>query len=155
MPTKEESIQSERDAALVQNAIAAVFKELGPVLQSIALTPEKLREANKPYEDPADIARELRLRKQQDAQQEEGRKRKALKQSRCTHAYKTGLGAINLTHNFPDNMPRGTCMLCELFIEPAHWQIGPPTSEYPDGKAYIVPEHPLYYKVRNLENEGK
>ena len=48
--------------ALVSAAVKEAITAMAPMFQSIALTPEKIREANKPYIDPAAIAREARER---------------------------------------------------------------------------------------------
>src|SRR6267142_204511 len=47
-------------SAAVKEAVEGVFRNLGPLLEKLAITPEKLREANKPYVDPAKIARQAR-----------------------------------------------------------------------------------------------
>ena len=146
---------SARESRLVQDAIKGVFEQLAPVLQSIALTPEKIREANKPYVDPAAIARELREREKTRKDTEEGRARTRAQQENCPHLDKNGKWAINLQHNFPDHKPRGMCPLCFIYIEPAHWDLHPPTPEFPDGEPYVIPEHRLYHIVRTLESFGK
>ena len=46
--------------AAVREAVASVMVGLLPALKEMAITPEKLREANKPYVDPAKVLREQR-----------------------------------------------------------------------------------------------
>jgi hypothetical protein len=139
---------------LIRETVKELFKELGPVLQSIALTPEKLREAQKPYEDPAELARELREQQNWRRQENEKDKIKLERQSHCPHKDKNGKWAISLVHNYHDHMPRGICPLCEAFIHPAYWDYRPVAQ--PDGsikdEGYIVKEHPLYHVVRTLES---
>lgn len=140
--------------ASIQAAVSGVFTQIAPVLQSIALTPEKLQAAMKPYEDPAKVARELRERQQMKEQDAEARRNTALRQKNCPHQDKNGNWAIDLVHNFPDHQPRGVCPLCHVWIHPQEWRIEAPDAANPKGHAKIVPEHPLYQVVRLLEAQG-
>lgn len=142
--------------AEVKEIIKEVFSGFAPVLEKIALTPEKLREANKPYEDPAAIARELRERQQLREQENERLRNDKARQEACPHKDKNEKWAINLQHNYPDHQPRGLCPLCGICIEPAHWVI--PGAGFDGGnglgKPYIVPEDKLYHIVRYLESQA-
>jgi hypothetical protein len=129
--------------------LVTALREMVPAL---ALTPEKIREALKPYEDPAIIAREKRSREQNRKQFLEDMKAKAERQSRCPHKDKNMRWAINLVHNFPDAKPRGICPLCEAFLQPAHYDFKAPTDEHPDGERFIIPAHPQYHIVLELES---
>ena len=134
-----------------REAVTAVFASLKPVLQDMALTPEKLREANRPYEDPKKAARELResLKSKQDEAQIQ--KDVAARRARCTHSYVNGVSAVNCVHNFFDNQPRGVCMICMDWITPREWRIGPPDAENPRGKPFLAPAHPAYLTVLQID----
>jgi len=138
-------------AAAVQEAVKGVFAGLQPMIEAISLTPEKLRDAQKPYVDPAHIARELRERANMKEQDLEARRNVELRQKNCTHQDKNGRWAISPVHNFPDHNARGICPLCHLWITPKQWVIDSPTLECPKGYAHIVPEHALYFVVRQIE----
>lgn len=140
-------------SAAVQSALETAFKSLGPVLQSLALTPEKILELKKPYQDPKDIARQLRESMKSKKDEEEARKALALRREMCPHLDQNGRASIDLVHNFPDHQPRGVCVLCQDWIHPKEWRIGPPTEEYPNGKAYIVPAHKDYKIVMQMESQ--
>ena len=129
--------------------LVAALREMVPAL---ALTPEKLREALKPYEDPAMVAREKRSRDQNRRQFIEDMKATAARQASCSHKDKNQRWAITLTHNFPDRMPRGLCPLCHLYIQPKHWEFRAPTDQFPDGEPYIIDQHPMYHVVLELES---
>jgi hypothetical protein len=141
---------------LVGDAVREMFKELAPVLQSIALTPEKLREAQKPYEDPAKLARQLHEKQQWQKQEMERSEAEKARQAACTHKDKNQKWAIRLQHNYPDFHPRGMCNNCGIFIHPAYWDYRPITN--PDGtitdKAILTKQHPLYHIVQEIESFG-
>lgn len=157
---EQQVVANANTAAAVQQAMAAIFANLGPVLERISLTPEKLRESMKPYVDPASIARELRERQQMREQDALNRKMLVERQANCSHKDKNEKWAIQLTHNFPDHAARGTCPLCMIWIHPAEWRIGTQETHPYDpvantgrrDHAYIEPEHPLYKIVRQLES---
>lgn len=139
----------------VEKAVASIFAALAPTLKDMALTPEKIVALNTPYKDPLKTAREAResLKSKQDEAliAEQNKRRK----ENCLHAHKNGIEAINIVHNFHDRQPRGTCVLCGDWIHPNEWRIGPPTPEYPSGKAYMVPAHKDYARVMRIEmNQG-
>jgi hypothetical protein len=137
---------------LVNAAIKGIFAQLGPVLESIALTPEKLAQAEELRRKPdaAVIARELRERKLMHVEQEENRARLLQTQAACPHRYPTGQLAIGIIRNYPDRQARGTCMLCQTFFTPKEWRIGAPDAENPRGKAFIADAHPQYDLVRQV-----
>ena len=138
---------------IIKSTVESIFTQLAPTLKSMQVTPEVMaaavREATKPYEDPARIARELRERKQSHEQWIVDQKNLLYQQSSCPHTHRgDGKNAIQLQHNYPDNMVRGICPLCGIYIEPAHWEYNA------QGKPEIVKEHLLYYRVRQLEPIG-
>jgi hypothetical protein len=138
-------------AAAVKEAMAAALGMLAPIIEKIAITPEKLREANRPYEDPKKILREARESAKSKLDEQEIAKATAARQAACTHMYTNGTSSVNLCHNMPDRQPRGVCVTCGAWIHPREWRIGAPTEEYPRGKAYIVDAHRDYRIVQNLE----
>lgn len=149
---------------LIAQTVKEVLQGLMPAFQAMALTPDKIREANKPYEDPIAIARELRERENNRKQFHEDLARTKARQDACSHKDDNEKWAICLQHNFPDHMPRGICPLCQAYIEPAHWvdaaneeqaqiqatKLGTKVS----GHCYIVPEHQLYHIVRWIESKS-
>ena len=143
--------------AAVKSAISGVFESLGPVLEKIALTPEKLRESMKPYVDPATIAREIRERQHMKEQDAENRLKIEARQKNCSHKDGNEKWSLSLVHNFPDRNPRGVCPICNIFIHPAEWRIaapGDPRYHARKDHCYIEPEHPLYGIVRGLESRS-
>ena len=140
---------------LISEAIKGVFAQLGPVFESIALTPEKIAQAEKIRRAPTDeqiaaLAREQRERKLTQQEAEENRKNLLHNQANCPHKYPTGQWAVGVIRNYPDRQPRFICMLCSCLFHPAHWEIGPPDAENPRGKAYIAEAHPQYKLVREV-----
>lgn len=133
-----------------------IFAHLAPILQDMALTPEKLQAALKPYVDPAVVARELREREINRQQFLENQKITKEMQDNCPHKDKNERWSVNVTHNFPDRQPRGECPLCFLLIHPAQWVIPGPGFDGGNGKGvpYIEKEHPLYHVVRFLESRA-
>jgi hypothetical protein len=139
-------------AKAVQEAVAAVMQGLLPVFKDMALTPEKLREANRPYEDPAKLARDLResLKSKQD--EAEIARITAARRAACPHLDKNGRSSINLVHNQPDHQPRGICVTCHDWIHPREWRIGAADDQNPRGRAYLVEPHKDYRTVLQLES---
>lgn len=141
-------------AAAVKEAVSGVFAQLGPLLQSMAITPEKLREANKPYKDPAVIARELREMMIWKEDEAEARRLLEERQNMCQHIDDNNRSTIRLDHNFPDRQPRGFCMHCHAYIHPREWRIGAPDAKHPRGVPYLVEAHKNYPTVMLLESHG-
>jgi len=137
---------------LIDESVKGVFAQLGPVLQSIALTPEKLAEAEalRRAPDPKLVARELRERKLMQQEQEENRQNLLRNQANCPHKYPTGQWAVNPVRNYPDRQERFICSLCQTFFQPKRWEIGPPDADNPRGRAYIAEAHPQYHLVREV-----
>jgi hypothetical protein len=137
---------------LINEAIKGVFAQLGPLLESVALTPEKLAQAEalRRAPDPALVARELRERKLMQQEQEENHQNLLRNQASCPHRYPTGQWAVNPVRNYPDRRERFICSLCQSFFQPKRWEIGPPDAENPRGRAFIADEHPQYKLVREV-----
>jgi hypothetical protein len=141
--------------ASIGAAVREIFREVAPLLQSIALTPEKLAAAEELRRAPTDEqkaakAREKREKEMTRIDAEENRKNTARLQARCPHAYPLGGSSINLVRNMPDNQPRGICALCQAWITPREWRIAAPDAENPRGRPYIADAHPLYHKVLEI-----
>lgn len=137
-------------SAAVKEAVAGVFANLGPLLEKMAITPEKLREANKPYVDPAKIARQAREMALWRADMEEQRKKQQEYQDNCLHQDDNLRSSIRLIQNYPDRQPRGICVKCHAMIEPKHWVIGPPDANNPRGRAYLEDAHKNYLTVLQI-----
>jgi hypothetical protein len=136
--------------AAVKEAVAATFASLAPALKDMAMTPEKLREINKPYEDPAKAARNARetLLWRQDI--EDQRKNTQAQQDNCLHQDARGQSTLRIIRNFPDRQPRGICMHCHALIHPKEWRIGAPNKDNPRGVAYLVEPHKNYQTVMQI-----
>jgi len=134
---------------LVTNAVKEIFAQMAPLLQSIALTPEKLAEAEKlrrapTAEELAKKAREKREKKLMMEEAAENRANQERHQAACTHRDENERWAVQVVHNFPDRQPRFLCPKCQSFFEPRRWVVGAPDAENPRGRAYIADEHPQY-----------
>jgi len=148
-----QSYSAEDVQLLVSQGIAAALKD---ILPAIALTPEKLREAQKPWEDPMVTARKNHEQEQWRRQEQEKEANKRSLQEHCAHKDANEKWNISLQHNYHDHLPRGICKICGLFIHPAYWDYRPVVQA--DGsvkdKAFIVKEHPLYHIVQLLESRS-
>jgi F0F1-type ATP synthase epsilon subunit len=139
----------------VSEAVKAVFAGLVPVLQDMALTPEKIQALKAPPIDPAAIAkakREERENLKSKADEEAARRAERARKDACPHIDKNGRPAICLAHNQPDHQPRGICVVCGDWITPREWRIGPPDEQHPNGKPYLVEPHKDYRIVMQLES---
>jgi len=137
-------------AAAVKEAIAGMAAFFAPMMQSMAITPEKLREANKPYVDPKKKEREDREQGLWRQDIEDNRRLTQNMQDNCIHEDDNQRTAIRLDRNFPDRQARGICMKCLAIIHPKEWRIGAPDKDNPRGVAYMVEPHKDYGKVRML-----
>jgi hypothetical protein len=143
--------------AIVAEAVKSVFAQLGPLLESMALTPSKIAEAEKMRraKSPEEIARDLRERQLMQADLAEAEATKKASQNACPHAYPTGQQSYHVVRNFPDRQPRFSCPLCSIWITPREWRIGAPDADNPRGRAFIAEEHPLYKEAsRILASKG-
>ena len=143
--------------ALITSAVRAVFESLAPMLASMALTPEKMAEAEKLRRapDPVAVARSIREKQLMMADLRAAEEQKIASQSACSHQHANGSWAWHTTHNFVDRQPRFSCPHCALWCHPREWRIGAPTETEPRGHAYIQPEHPLYAQAfKAMANKG-
>lgn len=141
---------NEITSAAVNEAVKGVFSALGPLLEKMAITPEKLREANRPYEDPAKVARQVREMALWRADMDEQREKNQEYKDNCLHQDDNQRSSIRLIRNFPDRQPRGVCVKCHDLIHPKEWRIGPPDAKNPRGKAYLADAHKNYLTVLQL-----
>jgi hypothetical protein len=139
-------------SAAIKEAVSGVFASLGPILKDMALTPEKLRDATKPYVDPDVVARNKRETEKSKADEKELRAMDAARKAACPHLDKSGRTSINLVHNFPDRQPRGICVICQDLIHPQMWVVDAPDAENPKGRAHLVDAHKDYRQVQILES---
>ena len=141
-------------SAMMSSAIKEIFASIQPLLQSVALTDEKLQKIAHPGPSPETAAREKREKQLMMEEQAENRRNREAVQKSCPHRYPSGALAISCVHNYPDRQPRGVCQICMLVITPREWRIGPPTldGKNPRGVAYIAEPHPLYSLVLEKEN---
>jgi hypothetical protein len=136
--------------ALVRETITQLFASLAPTLKDMAITPEKLREASRPWVDPAVEERQKREMALWKADEEERLKNERRVKDACRHLDPRGQTSIRLVRNFPDRQARGLCMLCHDLIHPKEWRIGPPDKQNPRGKAYLVEPHKDYMTVVHI-----
>lgn len=139
-------------ASSVSEAVKSVFENMVPVFKDMAITPEKLREANRPYEDPAKTAREARESQKSKEDEAEIAKMTAQRRANCPHLDKNGRTSICLVHNQPDHQPRGVCVICGDWIYPKEWRIAASDEKNPRGRAYLVEPHKDYKMVLLLES---
>lgn len=132
---------------MITAAVREVFTQMAPVLESIALTPAKLREASKPYIDPAKVAREAREKAMMREDLELAARQKAEFQARCSHKDANGRWSVSTVHNYPDRQTRGVCVRCHRFFQPRHWEIGAPDAQNPRGKPVLVKEDSDYARM--------
>ena len=140
--------------AAIKEAVAGVFQSLGPILQSMALTPDKIRDATKPYVDPAVEARNKRETEKSKQDEKELRAMDAARKAACPHLDQNQRTSIRLVHNYPDRQPRGICPICHDLITPREWVIGPPDAENPKGRPYLQEAHKDYRLVQILEAQS-
>ena len=153
--------------AAVREAVASVMVGLLPALKEMAITPEKLREANKPYVDPAKVLREQRESLKSKADEAEQRRLDRSRRDACLHQDANGRDALCLIHNYPDHQPRAICPICQDVIHPKEWRIASSAEEaikltppglgpvdQPKGHAYIALAHRDYRRVMALESRS-
>src|SRR5258707_335244 len=124
-------------AANQQDIIAAVLAALGPILDRVALTPDKIEAIKKPYVDPVEAGRISRERKEMARDIARGLVELKLAQDHCPHGHGGPGGVsytdlISLEYNHPDGRVRGRCNMCQKFIQPAHYEIAS------DGNPFVI-----------------
>lgn len=139
----------------ISTTVREIMAAWAPILEKVALTPEKLAEAEalRRAPDPSVRAREQREKKLMMEDEAESKRNRDALQKSCPHKYPSGASAINNVHNYPDRRPRGVCAICQIFLEPKRWIILAPDAENPRGKPVIAPAHELYHLV--LEKEAQ
>lgn len=139
--------------AMITQAVREVFASMAPVLQSIALTPEKLAEAQRLGRQPdaAVLAREARERQNMREDLANAERDKLAKQAACSHQDANSKWSISLVHNYPDRQTRGVCHHCLKVFEPRRWTIGAPDEKNPRGCPKLVDADPQYHIIRQIE----
>jgi hypothetical protein len=140
--------------ATIREAVSGVFANMAPLLEKLAMTPEKIRAANTPYVDPDVVARNKRETEKSKQDEKELRGMDAARKAACPHIDQNQRSSIRLVHNFPDRQPRGICPICHDLITPREWRIGPPDAENPKGLAVLYPAHKDYRTVELLEAQS-
>ncbi len=138
-------------SAAIKEAVSGVFANMAPLLEKLAMTPEKIRAANTPYIDPAVVARNKRETEKSKQDEKELREAEAARKAACPHLDQNSRPSVRLIHNWPDRQPRGICVICHDIIFPRHWEILAPDAENPKGKAVLVDAHKNYATVLQLE----
>ena len=139
-------------SAAVSEGVKAALAGIAPILQGMQLTPEKINDLKKPYQDPVAVARELRETQNSKAQEQEIRKQTLERQKNCKHMDKNGRTSLCLIHNYPDHQARGVCPLCHDIIHPREWVIDAPDPQTGESKAHIREPHRDYQQVLQLES---
>ena len=149
-----QAVTSRMISDAVRETVTAIFASMGPLMKDLALTPEKLRDAEELRRMPsaAQQAREQREKAIMLEQEAENRKTREARVASCPHRYPSGQIAIQVVHNYPDRAPRGICPICQVFIEPKRWVVGAPDPKTGKANAYIAEAHPLFHLV--LEKEA-
>jgi hypothetical protein len=138
--------------SLIGAAIREAMSGMAPLLQSIALTPEKIQAMEDARRAPtadqaAAAARAKREKANMKVELEENRKNLRLSQENCLHRYVSGALSVSAIRNYPDRQSRFVCHRCMAMFHPRHWEIGAPTEEWPRGEEKIVNAHPLYVQI--------
>lgn len=135
--------------ATIKATVTELFSSMAPVLQSLALTPEKMAELSRLQNLPSPEAaaakkREIRERKLFAEDEAEAKANEARNQANCAHRYPTGASACALIRNYPDRQPRAICNFCHRLFSPREWRIGAPDENNPRGRAFIADADPQY-----------
>jgi hypothetical protein len=138
--------------AQLKETVAAMFREFAPMMQSIALTPEKIQAMEDARRAPtaeviARKARELRERKMQQAGIEEANQRRQALQDNCPHKYSNGQLSLAVISNRPDRQRLLICLKNHCMIVPGMWMVSAPTEEHPRGRVYFEKPHPDYRRL--------
>jgi hypothetical protein len=144
-------------ASAVKEAVAAAMAGMAPILESMALTPDRLSilSGKDPTAEAASRARVAREKKEWGVADAQARKTLAALQATCPHKDGNEHSSIRLMRNYPDRQPRGMCMKCHLLITPRQWVYDAPL---PDGtpQPRLQDAHPLYHLVLEaLAREGQ
>lgn len=136
----------------LKETVAAMFREFAPMMQSIALTPEKIQAMEDARRAPSETevkrkARELRERKLQQQDIEEARRSQKALQDSCPHKYPNGQLSLAVISNRPDRQRLLICLKNHCEIAPGMWMVGAPTEEHPRGRVYFEKPHPDYKRL--------
>ena len=142
-------------SAAVKEAVKGIFEQMGPVFANMALTPEKMAQAEAIRRAPTEEqlafkARMAREKAQWKLEIDENTANKQRMQDNCPHAYVTGGSAWNPIRNYPDRQERFICALCHAFAEPRRWVVDAPNEKNPRGYAHVVDATPNYLEARKI-----
>jgi hypothetical protein len=155
MPVPPAALTPEMQSYLNASMSAAIKEALvgmAPILQSIALTPEKIELMESARRAPtADQAAAASRAKREKAlmkeELEQNRKNLNASQENCLHRYVSGALSVSAIRNYPDRRSRFVCHRCMAIFQPRHWEILAPTAEFPRGVEKIVDADPLYVQI--------
>ena len=138
--------------SLIGAAIREAMAGMAPILQSIALTPEKIEAMEAARRAPtsdqaAAAARSKREKALMKEELEQNRKNLNASQENCLHRYVSGALSVSAIRNYPDRQSRFVCHRCMAVFYPREWRINAPTAEFPRGVEQIVDAHPLYISI--------
>lgn len=144
--------ENNRSSAVTPELLAVINASIAAAVQEAIkgtgmLVADALRDANKPYVDPAKERRSLREKMKFKQEEIDNARTQRLNKENCSHHYKNGLLAVALVNNFHDRQTRGICMKCHDWFYPREWRIDNPTEEHPQGVAHIIDAHPKYHLV--------
>jgi hypothetical protein len=154
-PTPPEALTPATQAymnSLIGAAIREAMAGMAPILQSIALTPEKIEAMEAARRAPtADQAAAAARSKREKAltleEADQNRKNLKLSQENCLHRYVSGALSVSAIRNYPDRQSRYVCHRCLAIFQPRRWEILAPNSAFPRGEERIVDADPLYLQI--------
>jgi hypothetical protein len=152
-PQPPDALVNPASQAFMNQMVAAAVREaiqgMLPLIKEVALTPEKIAEAERIRRapDPAVVEREQRESKLMHLELQEQREQKAATQKACRHRHPNGKLAVSPVRNFPDRQVRFVCSKCQDWIHPKQWQVAAPDRDNPRGNPYIADAHPLYAEI--------
>jgi hypothetical protein len=151
-----DSLRNPAEQASINALVSAAVKEaliaMGPVLERVALTPEKIlemeRQRRAPTEDQVrEAQREARERALMREDLQEARRTQELTQKNCSHKDVNLRWSVSQIHNYPDRQARGICVRCHRMFQPVRWEIVAPDAQHPRGKPVLVKADPDYASV--------
>jgi hypothetical protein len=165
MPVPPEALTPQTQAFMNASLSAAIKEALAgmaPILQSIALTPEKIELMESARRAPtadqaASAARAKREKTLMKEELEQNRRNLNANQENCLHRYISGALSVSAIRNYPDRQARFVCHKCMAIFHPRRWDILAPTEEFPRGVEKIVDADPLYVRIAkewSMAHEG-
>ena len=142
-------------SAAVKEAVKGIFEQMGPIFAGMALTPEKMAQAETIRRAPTEEQLAFKVRMAREKAQwkleiDENTANKQRMQDNCPHAYPTSGSSWNVIRNYPDRQERFICALCHSLAEPRRWVVDAPNDKNPRGYAHIVDATPNYLEARKI-----